>query len=460
MLRSAINIEQQSLPVLVVGLGLTGWSVVRYLQQRGAQVVVTDSRQNPPYLQQLKTTYPEISFRHALQPEQIAQYQAVIASPGIAINGANVKGDIELFAQAAMAPIIAITGSNGKSTVTMLVTEMLGAGGYVALPGGNIGTPALDLLAQPIPDFYVLELSSFQLETTQSLRAKSAVVLNLSQDHMDRYQSLPAYANAKLGIYKNATAIVINRDDTELALLYTRIYKKAGVATPARLSFGLDQPTASNFGIRVDKGRAFFAHADKLLAAVDDLLLQGAQNQLNVLAAMALISAAGVGLSAAIVQAAMRYPGLPHRCELVARHNQVSWINDSKGTNVGATLAAIHGITSPLVLIAGGQGKGADFSPLKAALRGNARLVVLIGDDAQKIAQALGDSVEIMRAQSLQQAIAVAVARSQPGDSVLFSPACASFDMFENYRHRGDVFRQLVKQRLPNSASVAAARHV
>lgn len=446
MMSSAQRSDHQTPAALVVGLGLTGWSVVRYLRQRGDQVVVTDTRREPPYLDQLRIAYPEVPFHHDMPSDEMALYDQVVASPGVAAAGDHVVGDIELFVQKTRAPIIAITGSNGKSTVTMLVTMMLRAGGYDALEGGNIGTPALDLLSQPVPDFYVLELSSFQLETTRSLQARSAVVLNISEDHMDRYTDLEDYTDAKATVLHCAETMVINRDDPVVAAMPSRF---APVEDDKLISFGLDQPEGDNqIGLQDDDGVNWLVKGGQRLARVDQILLQGRQNQANVLAAMALVSAAGVELSQGVIGGALDYRGLPHRCELVASEQGVKWINDSKGTNVGATLAAISGCEKPLILIAGGQAKGADFSPLREAVEDAAKLVVLIGEDAEKIASAVDDVTEVQRAPSLEQAIEIAATNARQGDSVLFSPACASFDMFRSYGHRGDEFRKAVHKRL------------
>ncbi len=438
MMAAATKTQNLHAPVLVAGLGLTGWSVVRYLYARGEAMVVTDTRDNPPFLDQLYASYPEVPFVANLPNNKIKGYREIIASPGLAVAADHAIGDIELFAREAKAPIIGVTGSNGKSTVTTLVGKMLNSAGYTALVGGNIGTPALDLLELPVPDFYVLELSSFQLETTLSLSPCSAVVLNISEDHMDRYSNLQEYASTKFRVYEHANCSVINRDDA----LVRQYGKKDG-----GISFGLDQGAKGQFGIIEDEGGEYFAVGQKKLAPITDLTLQGKQNISNVLAAMALIDCAGLELSTPMIEAAMRYQGLPHRCELVGSWYGVKWINDSKGTNVGATLAAINGAEKPVILIAGGQGKGADFLALKAAVAKSVKAVILIGEDALIIADAIeaGEKAEI--AKSLRRAIELAANQSEAGDTVLFSPACASFDMFRSYEHRGEVFRRLVKER-------------
>ncbi len=426
-------------PVLVVGLGLTGWSVVRFLKERGEDVVVVDSRAEPPYLEQLQQTYPDVSFSHWEEGLDFSDYAEVVASPGIAVAGENVIGDIQLFAREARAPVVAVTGSNGKSTVTMLVQRMLDCEGTTALAGGNIGTPALDLLSRPVPDFYVLELSSFQLEIVQSLRPVASVVLNLSEDHMDRYDGMAQYREAKLRIYRDADWKVINRDEPQLVDLDTG---------DDCVTFGLDDPDENQYGITGIRNDRWFCLGVKKLAPVSALTLQGEQNVSNMLAALALVDSAlrssGQAMDADRIAAGLAYTGLPHRCELVPTEDGVRWINDSKGTNVGATLAAIKGAGRPLILIAGGQGKGADFKPLKSVMDTAVKGVVLIGEDADRIARDLGDDVTIWRETELDAAVHRAADIAEPGDTVLFSPACASFDMFDSYAHRGDSFRRLV----------------
>ena len=425
-------------PALVVGLGKTGWSVVRYLCDQNLPVVVTDSREIPPYLAEMRERYPDVEFLPGLPPEEFERYQEVIVSPGVAAGSDRAVGDVELFLREAGAPVIAITGSNGKSTVTMLVSEMLAAGGFDVLTGGNIGTPALDLLSHPTPDFYVLELSSFQLETTYSLRPVSSVVLNISEDHMDRYASLQEYVDAKQRIYHQAQAMVVNRHD-EVAS-----GPPGTDGQTSRISFGLDCPLEGHFGVVEKNETTYLAHGRTLLAPVSCVVMKGEQNWLNVLSAFALITAAGIDLTDQMIAAGLAYPGLPHRCEVIGEHGEVTWVNDSKGTNVGATLAAIEGASKPLILIAGGQGKGADFSDLGAMIDQHCKAVILIGEDALTIAETVKNRESVHQANTLEEAISLAANAAEPGDTVLFSPACASFDMFASYEHRGDRFRELV----------------
>jgi len=432
--------DNNQTPSLVVGLGKTGWSVVRYLCDQNLPVVVTDSREIPPYLSEMREKYPNVAFLPGLSEQDFGQYTELVISPGVASTAKNAVGDIELFLREARAPVIAITGSNGKSTVTMLVTEVLCAGGYQVLTGGNIGTPALDLLSHPSPDFYVLELSSFQLETTHSLQALSSVVLNISEDHMDRYSGIEEYADAKKRIYINTRAAITNREDA-VAKETTELNKEI-----KRLSFGLDRPGAEQFGIIKKDNKDFLAYGEYLLAPVSDVVMGGEQNLQNILAAFALVVGAGIEINNAMVSAATQYPGLPHRCEVVSRFLGVTWINDSKGTNVGATSAAISGAKKPLILIAGGQGKGADFKNLGDMIDACCKAVVLIGEDAEKIASTIQNKDLVHRAVGLEQSIITAAELANEGDTILFSPACASFDMFKSYEHRGDCFREIVLQ--------------
>lgn len=438
MMAAATKLQKSEQPLLVVGLGLTGWSVVRHLNSRGESVVVTDTRKAPPFLEQMRDHYPDVPFVVDLPIDDYKSYREVVVSPGLAAMTDFAIGDIELFAREARAPVIGITGSNGKSTVTTLVGQMLNTGGYSVLVGGNIGTPALDLLDLPIPDFYVLELSSFQLETTTSLSPCAAVVLNVSEDHMDRYLDVNEYVKAKLRIYDSASCKVINRNDAIVG---------RSKETPEGISFGLDLAASGHYGIVVESDKDYLARGQQKLAPISDLVLQGRQNVANVLAAMALIECAGIELNQVMIEAALNFKGLPHRCELVGTWEGVSWINDSKGTNVGATLAAINGVGGPVVLIAGGQGKGADFSALESAVNRSVKAAVLIGEDATVIEAAISGQTEVVIADSLNQAVELAAAHTLPGDTVLFSPACASFDMFESYEHRGNRFRELVTER-------------
>lgn len=439
---------------LVVGLGQTGLSVVHYLAKHSIGFAVVDSRENPPGKDELLQRYPNVEHYFGAFAQAQPLFQAantLIVSPGIAIataeihaaqqRGAAIIGDIELFVREAQAPIIAITGSNGKSTVTTLVELMAKTAGLQAYAGGNLGYSALDLLEQPVPDLYVMELSSFQLETTHSLKAISAVVLNVSEDHLDRYASYADYAAAKQVVYQHCQCAVVNRDDA----LVMQMLANSNYASS--VSFGLDVPDVGQYGVREHEGQRWLAKGETLLLAANEMKLPGEHNIANALASLALGEAAGIPLLG-MLQALREFTGLKHRTQWVRERKAVSWYNDSKGTNVGATLAALAGLPGKTVLIAGGQGKGADFSPLRAVSAEKARALVLMGEDRQLIAEAVQGYAPYVFAQDMAEAVTLAADLAQPGDNVLLSPACASFDMFKGYAHRGDVFTQLV-QALP-----------
>lgn len=436
---------------LVIGLGKTGLSVARYLAQRGVQVAIVDSRENPPGLEQLRAELPHdvALFLGGFRHEAFERAEQIVISPGVSSTQAEIAaavargvpllGDIELFAQASTAPVIAVTGSNGKSTVVTLLSAMARRAGRDVRTGGNIGTPALDLIQEQEPDLYVLELSSFQLETTRSLRPQAAVVLNISPDHLDRYPDLEAYTTAKQAIYHGAAYQVVNADDPLAAAL----------ADPARrqIGFTLQAPAGHDYGLIDVDGTPWLAHGTQGLMPVSGIRMTGRHNVSNALAALALGEAAGLPQDAMLATLA-EFKGLPHRMQPVAEQDGVQWYNDSKGTNVGATLAAIDGVDGEVVLIAGGDGKGADFSPLAAALRNKGRAAVLIGADAPQIAAVLRDLVPVRHAENMTQAVALAASLAQPGDCVLLSPACASTDMYSDFVARGEAFAEAVRRYL------------
>lgn len=435
---------------LIVGLGKTGLSCARFLAAHGVPLAVTDSRVQPPGLVALQQNLPDIAvFVGGFDPAAFAAAQQLIVSPGVSLRepllmeamlrGTPVLGDIELFARHAKAPVVAITGSNGKSTVTTLVAEMAKNAGCSVRAGGNLGTPALDLLDATEPDLYVLELSSFQLETTASLNAAAAVVLNISIDHMDRYQNMDEYIAAKERVYHGTGIMVLNADDAAVMAM----------AQPDRsvVSFGLGEPgngsIANHFGVIGSAGQAWLAHGTQPLMAVTDVRIKGSHNIANALAALALGNAVGLPMDA-MLGTLRDFPGLPHRSQWIAELDGVAWYNDSKGTNVGATLAALQGMPGKVVLIAGGVGKDADFTPLRQAALEKARAVVLIGRDAPLIEAALNGVVAVAHATTMQDAVIQARYLAQSGDVVLLSPACASFDMFSGYEERGQVFTDAV----------------
>lgn len=425
-------------------MGLTGYSIIRHLARKGIPLVAADTRELPPYLARVRKEFPATEIvTGGIPTDRMEQFSEIVVSPGAAVpdmrqdRQVSLIGDVELFARQAGAPVIGITGTNGKSTVTMLVERMLNAAGRTARAAGNIGTPVLDMLTRDVPDFYVLELSSFQLETTYSLAPVCAAVLNISEDHMDRYDGMAEYACAKFRILERAESKIVNRDDEWIS--------KAAEPLVGVTSFGLQEPPGEgDFGLIGFPGRRRLVAGSRELAAESDILLNGDQNLSNILAALALVEAAGVTLSGEVIRAACDFGGLPHRCETVAERNGVRWVNDSKGTNVGATIAAIRGVRAPVILIAGGQGKGADFRPLARLIASSVSHTILIGEDAERISRALDRDVERTLADSLEAAVSIARQLALPGQVVLFSPACASFDMFESFAHRGDAFRKLV----------------
>ncbi|MGC8121608.1 UDP-N-acetylmuramoyl-L-alanine--D-glutamate ligase [Marinobacter sp. VGCF2001] len=433
---------------LIVGLGKTGLSCVRYLSGQGRDIAVADSRLQPPGLEELNSGWPEVPvYLGEFDESLFAGFNELVVSPGIstaepaiaaaAARGARIRGDIDLFADAADAPIIAITGSNGKTTVTTLVGEMARAAGRNVQVGGNIGTPALDLLGTDA-DLYVLELSSFQLETTEELGAMVATVLNVSDDHMDRYPDKMAYFQAKQRIYRGCQNAIVNLDDA-LSTPMARDNLKF-------LCFGFNRVNPDTFSTRDDdEGTWITWGLDNLLLA-SELSLLGRHNISNVMAALALGQAAGLPMEP-MLQVARRFRGLPHRCEFIRALEGVDYINDSKGTNVGATVAAIESLvpeSGRIVLIAGGDGKGADFTPLSEPVDACCRAIVLIGKDAGRMADSIRTAVPKHRADSLSGAVETARKLAEPGDRVLLSPACASFDMFRDYNDRGDQFRALI----------------
>ncbi len=433
----------------IIGTGITGLSVARFLAAQQQAFVLLDTRLSPPNLQQIKTEFPHVSIECGeLNPHTLLACDEIIISPGVAVAtpaieqaraaGIPVVGDIEIFVRYAKAPIVAITGSNAKSTVTTLVGEMAKAAGINVAVGGNLGTPALELLNDSV-ELYVMELSSFQLETVTKLNAKVATILNISADHLDRYENMRAYILAKLRVYFGAEHIVVNRND-----VLTHPPLAAGVKPiyfGGRADFG-------SFGLLTRDGIEYLAKNLTPLMAARELKIRGRHNIDNALAALALGDAAGIPLDA-MLGTLKTFSGLRHRCEFVAEKNAVEFYNDSKGTNIGATLAAISGLArdpQQLIVILGGEGKGQDFTELTPALRAINSRLVLIGRDATVIEQAVADAAPIIHAGSMQDAVNKAFALAQPGDAVLLSPACASFDMFKNYEDRGEKFCEAVQE--------------
>lgn len=432
----------------IIGTGITGLSVARFLAKQGQSFVLMDTRENPPNLEQIRKEFPTAKVQTGnLDVSSLLASSEIVLSPGVAQStpeilsaknaGIPVVGDIELFSRYAKAPIVAITGSNAKSTVTTLVGEMAKEAGIRVAVGGNLGTPALDLLADDI-QLYVMELSSFQLETVTKLNAKVATILNISADHLDRYSNMREYILAKMRIYFGAQHIVVNRHD-----LLTHPPLAQGVK-PIQFGGAAD---FGGFGLINENGQEYLAKNLTPLMPASELKIRGRHNVENALAALALGDAAGIPMPA-MLTSLKNFKGLRHRCEFVAQIKGVEFYNDSKGTNIGATLAAIKGLArdpQQLTVILGGEGKGQDFSELVPALKNINLRAILIGRDAPIIATAIEKAVPCVYADSLQNAIDQSLSFSKQGDAVLLSPACASFDMFKNYEDRGEQFCQLVR---------------
>ena len=430
---------------LVLGLGRTGVSCARYLRRRGLEVRVADTRGNPPGLETLRGEDAAVELRTGrFETALLDDVAQVVVSPGLSVRepvvqeagrrGLPVVGDIELFAREAQAPVAAVTGTNGKSTVTTLVAELASATGRATLAGGNLGEPALDLLTRPVPELYVLELSSFQLETTWSLRTATATVLNVTPDHMDRYADVQSYADAKARVFDGCKVAVVNADD-ELVRRMPREGQRV-------LSFSLRLGEA-DYALATHPEPMLLRRGEPLLP-LSQLKMQGLHNAANAMAALAMCEALALP-DEPVLAALTRFGGLQHRAQWVADVDGVRYVNDSKGTNVGATVAAVGGMKGPLVLIAGGDGKNADFSALRDALRDKVRHAVLIGRDAPRLAAALEGVITSERQPDMASAVRAARAAARPGDTVLLSPACASLDMYRDFAHRGEAFIAAVR---------------
>jgi len=467
--------------VVVVGLGATGLSAIRYLTQHGASVTALDSRADPPAVDTLREEFPSVPVLLGELDQAILRgCDWVLLSPGVARTrgavaraveaGVPVIGDVELFARdrAQVMPearLLAVTGTNGKSTVTEMAGAIARGAGLRTAVAGNIGLPVLELLSEvesktrageAPPEAVVLELSSFQLESTSSLAADAAVMLNLSEDHLDRHGSFEAYAAAKARIFDGARAQVLNRDDAaSIAMRRTGLELR---------TFGIGEPMGEDeFGLRGEGADRWLVRGGRPLMPLAALALPGLHNAANALAAAALAQVAGIG-EGAVAASLAAFSGLPHRVQLIAEVDSVAYYDDSKGTNVGATVAALRGFPRPVVLIAGGDGKGQDFAPLARALGPGVRAVVLIGADAPRIEAALSSTrVACERAATLEAAVQRARILARPGDAVLLSPACASYDMFRNYVHRAQAFLRAVSAlaggpSVPRSDAPRAAR--
>ena len=433
----------------IVGMGATGLSVARFLSSQSIPFVFIDSRQEPPQLEVVKRDYPDVKI--VLGPfdnDFLSTFDRLVISPGISLSepalvvakecGVELVGDLELFLQQAKAPIVAITGSNGKSTVTTLLGEMAADSGIDVGVGGNLGVPMLDLL-NPSCQLYVLELSSFQLELLNDSRGAIVALLNISSDHLDRYQGLQAYHAAKHRIFRGASKVIVNRDDRLTRPLLSTQVKMT--------SFGLGQPDLGDFGIAEGLEEGYLAYGIERLMPIKELALKGSHNIANALAALALGYSADLPMSR-MLDTLKTFKGLPHRCQTIAEREGVFYIDDSKATNVGATIAALEGLGAKsaknLILIAGGQAKGQDFSDLKQSISHFVKHTILIGEDGDQIQDLLGNDHSHHSVDSMQKAVVEATSAAGAGDIVLLSPACASFDMFDGFEHRGQCFQEAV----------------
>jgi len=433
---------------VIVGLGKTGLSCFRYLFNQGLSLAITDSRKSPPELEKLNAEFNDVHlYLGEINKEILLASDKIIISPGISLDEKNIKvaiekkipvlGDIELFSQKASAPILAISGSNGKSTVTSIVAEMAQEAGLRAHTGGNIGTPVLDLLRDNQPDLYILELSSFQLETTFSLNAHASVVLNISSDHMDRYSSIQDYVNAKRRIFSGDGLMILNKDE--------KYSKSMVVKNRKNIYFTLSEPDEKSFGLVKYNNETWLCHGKNKIITKDQLKIKGDHNISNALAAMAL--AHSVNISSDVMCSVLKnFSGLEHRCQLVKSHNNINWYNDSKATNVGACIASIEGLHKfgNIILIAGGDSKGSDLFGLNKVIEKYVKKVFLLGIDANKISQVLSTKVDQEFVSDINEAVQSANKLAVPGDLILLAPACSSLDMYQNFKERGDAFTAAV----------------
>jgi len=447
---------------VVVGLGKTGFACAQYLAAQGMSFAVTDNREKPPMLDEMKATLPSVPlYLGGFDESLLGDADHLLVSPGVSLQedaitqaikaGVEVYGDIELFCRNNSVPVIAITGSNGKSTVTTLVAEIARAANIKVVEGGNLGTPVLELLTGEMldqtPDVYVLELSSFQLETVVSLNAVAAVVLNVSPDHLDRYEGLKEYSQAKERIYDGSGTMIINLDDPVVTNMSRGQRNSIG--------FTLSEPEAGSYGLRNYDDVSWIVKGCEKLIPVNDLRIKGEHNIANAMAAMALAESLDCSIDV-VLKVLRSFPGLEHRCQRITEHANVQWINDSKGTNVGATCAAIQGLSGDenLILIAGGEGKGADFSELEEIAAGRLKAAIVLGIDGHNIGKVLLKVVPVHSVDTIELAVETAARIAKAGDIVLLSPACASLDMFINYQARGEAFVTAVKKMLGDQGDV------
>ncbi len=441
-LKTRFKLDPADARLLIVGLGATGYSAAQFLQQTPIKFAVIDSRRNPPQIDSLREQMPDVPvFCGGFDQSAFEVATHLLVSPGVSLNekvinkamqaGVTVLSDIDLFACATDKPIIAITGSNGKSTVTTMLGDMGNAAERKTAIGGNLGTPALDLLQQDA-DLYVLELSSFQLERTTALNAAAATVLNVSADHLDRHQDMADYAREKQRIFRGDGVMVLNADDPAVM----------NMQDSGRTSLVFSVQKSADFYLKREAIEQLM-HADQPLLDTAELNLEGSHNMANALAALALGHAVGLDMHA-MCRALKKFKGLPHRMQKVADVKGIRWINDSKATNIGACIAALNGYERKVILLAGGDAKGADMTELTPVAQQKTKAVILMGKDANLIAQALQNIVPTHFAANMQEAVKIAASLAEPGDNVLLSPACASLDQYKSYADRGNQFAEAV----------------
>ncbi len=458
---------------IIIGLGQTGMSCVKFLTQREISICVIDSRANPPLKSQCEQDFPNVDLYCGVLPDMSAfKDYDVVLSPGIAQthpfiapiikNADQVIGDIDLFAQYNKLPVIAITGSNGKSTVTTMVGDMAKSCGYHPAVVGNIGRPVLSLFENENTDYdiVIMELSSFQLELTHCLRPKVATVLNISPDHLDRYPNYEAYYQAKHRIFNHCQTAVINKNDAlafpeNIPASQQQMFSLHVPASDTHASDNQGHNLAYDFGLITENNQQYLAHGQEKLMLAQDLNLVGSHNIENALAALALGYTAGFEMEPMIL-ALKSYKGLPHRCQVISKHQNITWINDSKGTNVGATISALEGLNNieaskkdkidgQIILILGGQGKEQNFSELLPIVKSSCRTVIVMGACAADLFKLFNTLLPVVQVNNLEAAVQLASEVAQSGDTVLFSPACASFDQFKNFEHRGNCFMNAVQ---------------
>lgn len=437
--------------IVVIGLGVSGFSCVKHCVALGKPVVVMDSRQQPPMLADCRAQYADVDVVVGeIDPRYFTDAEAVIVSPGVALSELGlsddelvnlpIMGELDLFLAAVNAPLVAITGSNAKSTITTLVGEMATAAGVDVCIGGNLGVPMLDLLREKPPAWYILELSSFQLERCQQFHCEIGLITNLTPDHLDRYEDFADYVDVKMSLYRGCEQIVVNRDEPRV------IDQWLGQSA---IDFGLSQVEGDYFYLGDHQGVQSIMKGGEYWLALDGCSLKVMHEVSNFMAGFSV--GCLMGLSKQVMcDVAAKFQGLAHRCQLIAQRQGVDWYDDSKATNIGATIAAINGLHSSvkgrLIVMAGGQGKGADFSLLVNVFNENVDQLIVFGEDADLLRQAVGGCVKIDQVTDLNAAVNVASQLAVSDDVVLFSPACASFDQFKDYKHRGEMFQQYVKE--------------